>query len=361
MPTPDLSNLSEPQKQILDALRSLEVQPLAIEQEANADTQPGDTLPPTPANIQRRAELIQQIYFEQHAELDEWDSLIKALEKLGLVRQAQTLITLTETGRDAGQLARGERIGRTFNDTLIGYQHSEAHSEFCRRVFGIDLSQADLMDLPQLEKLLEVLNLSEGSRVLDLACGIGRIAEYISDTTGAFVLGIDVATEAIALARQRTAGKRSRLDFQIGNMDLLDLPSGSFDTVISIASMHYANDIDATIGQLKQVLTPDGQMGIFSFQYRWENDPPEILLPENTTVGKALRHHGFSFQTWDFTGSEIEIRRKQIQAANDLMADFEAEDNRVLGQDRIEECELDLPRLEAGRKRRYLYHARRRA
>jgi ubiquinone/menaquinone biosynthesis C-methylase UbiE len=301
--------------------------------------------------------LIQQLYFDEQARLDDWEALIADLLSQGLIELDQETVTLTEEGKIAGQLARGERIGRMFSDTLSRYQSSEAHSKFCRRVFGIDLNQADLMDKFQLEKLLKVLNLSKKNRVLDLACGIGRIAEYISDTTGAYVLGIDVAADALELARQRTQEKRHRLDFQIGNMDHLNLPDESFDTVIAVAAIHYAHDIENTIGQLKHILTPDGQMAVFSFQYQGEDDPPEILLPENTEMGKALRAHGFSYQTWDFTEREISVRRKQIKAAAELMEEFTAEGNRVLAQDRIEECELDLPRLLAGMKRRYLYHA----
>ena len=274
-----------------------------------------------------------------------------------MVFQEQDLVRLTDTGRTAGQLIRGERTGRRFSDELVRYESSPAHSEFCRRVFGIDLSQADLMDKHQLDTLFDALSLTEHNRVLDLGCGIGRVAEYISDTTGAYVLGIDVAADALVRARLRTADKRHRLDFQIGNMDLLDLPPASFDTVIAVASIHYAQDIAATIGQLKHALTSDGQVALFSFQYQREGDPPEILLPENTTVGRALSQHGFQFRTWDFTDREIAVRHKQVQAANELMEKFAAEGNRDLAEDRIEECELDLPRLEACKKRRYLFHA----
>ena len=38
------------------------------------------------------------------------------------------------------------------------------------------------------------------------------------------------------------------------------------------------------------------------------------------------------------------------------MEEFRKEGNLDLCEDRIEECEVDLPRLEAGKKRRYLYH-----
>jgi SAM-dependent methyltransferase len=353
----DFDSLSDESKQILDAMRSLEIQPGAVEQEIDDHTQLGDILAPTAANIRRRAEIIQRLYFNRKHPPIEWESIIINLIDSGFALHEGDTYTLTETGRHAGQLARGERIGRRFSDELVRYESSAAHSEFCQRVFGIDLSQADLMDKDQLNILLDALALTGKNRVLDLACGIGRVAEYISDTTGANVLGIDVATDALERARRRTADKRHRLDFQPGNMDLLDLPPAGFDTVIAIASIHYAQDIANTIGQLKQTLTPDGQMALFSFQYQREGDPPEILLPENTTVGRALKQHGFQFRTWDFTDREIAVRRKQVETAYELMEQFAAEGNRDLAEDRIEECDLDLPRLEAGTKRRYLFHA----
>ena len=86
---------------------------------------------------------------------------------------------------------------------------SVAHAEFCQRVFGKNLCQADLMDMVQLEKLLEVLNLSAENKVLDLGCGIGAIAEYISDTTETHVFGVDIANETLAHAQERTPQKKS--------------------------------------------------------------------------------------------------------------------------------------------------------
>lgn len=351
-------NLSKLQDQILDAILSLEIQPRAIELEVDENTNLNDLIQPTPNNILRRINAIEQLYFNQKALLDSWKKLFPELFNQGLIDAAGDHISLTQQGRSAALRARTERMGRIFSDKLIRCQTSQAFSEFCRRVFGKDLNQADMMDLPQLEKMLEVLKLSEKNRVLDIACGTGQIAEYISAKTGANVLGIDIAAGAIQNALQRTQDHRHRLNYQTGNMDHLDFPSGSFDTVIAIASIHYANDKSATIGQIKQALTPGGQLAIFSFQYQREDDPPEISLPENSEVGKALEEHGFSYQTWDHTQQEIAIRKKQLQAAKDLLAEFEAEGNLDLAEDRIEECEIDMPRLEAGKKRCYLYHAK---
>ncbi|MCJ7624599.1 MAG: hypothetical protein MUO76_13950, partial [Anaerolineaceae bacterium] len=56
------------------------------------------------------------------------------------------------------------------------------------------------------------------------------------------------------------------------------------------------------------------------------------------------------------TDGEIKIRRRHLDAAGELMEAYRKEENIDLCVDRIEECEIDLPRLEADLKRRYLYH-----
>jgi hypothetical protein len=75
-------------------------------------------------------------------------------------------------------------------------------------------------------------------------------------------------------------------------------------------------------------------------------------------LARALQKHSLDFQTWEFTEQEIKIRRKQLQVAKELLEAYREEGNLDLCEDRIEECEIDLPRLEAGMKRRYLYHVR---
>jgi phosphoethanolamine N-methyltransferase len=84
---------------------------------------------------------------------------------------------------------------------------SKAHSKLCQRVFGEDLCQEGQTDMAALEHMLALLGLTKGERVLDLGCGAGVIAEYISDKTGALVTGIDYAASAISEAVERTASK----------------------------------------------------------------------------------------------------------------------------------------------------------
>jgi len=50
---------------------------------------------------------------------------------------------------------------------FVAVEHSEAHHEFCERVFGKDLCQHGFADLEQLELLIELIRLDPGRRVLD--------------------------------------------------------------------------------------------------------------------------------------------------------------------------------------------------
>jgi len=351
--------LSNEEKQILDAILSLEMYPSANKEEEDDETKQGEKLTPTIENISNRGRLI-------HSDptwIQEWQKPFKLLQTKDLIQKdnlkaANLIYALTPAGRSHAKQVRRERIGKRFSDTFIQIEESKTYSSFCKRIFGKDLSQANMMDMEQLDKLLEVLNLTSENRVLDLACGVGRIAEYIFDVTHARVLGIDIATTAIKRAQERTREKKDRVEFQVGDINDLPLDLVDVDTVIGIAALHYIEDLDKIISQIKKILPPTGQMAFFTFQYRTETDPPEILLPENTILGKILRNNELKFQTWDFTTKEIEIRRKQLQVARELMRDFQMEGNKDLCEDRIEECETDLPRLETGKKRRYLYHVR---
>lgn len=313
---------------------------------------------PTAENLRKRGELIQVTSFGEQTRFLDWTNAYSRLVEAGLVQCDDDIYGLTDAGKTQAQLVRTERTGKRCSDYFVRCAESAAHAEFCERVFGKNLCQADVMDMAQLEQLLDVLDLSAENRVLDLACGMGVIAEYISDTTGARVVGIDIAEQAITLAQERTRYKSERLEFHYGDMNNLSLAPASFDTIIAIAALHFTQDLDKTIRQLLGILTPGGQMGLFTFQYASESDPPDVLLPENTDLARVLQKHALDFQTWEFTEQEIQVLRREVQVAKELMEVYREEGNLDVCEDRIEESEIDLQRLQAGLKRRYLYHVR---
>ncbi len=69
--------------------------------------------------------------------------------------------------------------------------HSPAHHAFCERAYGRDLGQHGFADMQQLDLLREAAGLGPACQALDLGCGNGLIAEYLSDASGARITGLD--------------------------------------------------------------------------------------------------------------------------------------------------------------------------
>jgi ubiquinone/menaquinone biosynthesis C-methylase UbiE len=289
-------------------------------------------------------------------DLVDWTEAFKNLTEKGLLREADKVYSLTDQGEIHAKEVHTNYSIQEFSKWLTRSEQSKAFASFCERVYGKNLCQCNMMDMKQLDKLLEILNLNKDNRGLDLGCGIGAITEYISDLTGAHITGIDFATGAIKRAGERTRKKQNRLTFREGNMNNLEFPMKSFDTIIAIDTLYFVDDLEKTIGQMKAILKPNGQMGIFFTQMIKPEDPKELLLPERTKLAQALKKHSLSFKTWNFTENEYRIWRKQKQVAEDLRSEFAAEGNLYLYSSRIEESEYILKFVDADRLSRHLYH-----
>jgi cyclopropane fatty-acyl-phospholipid synthase-like methyltransferase len=239
-------------------------------------------------------------------------------------------------------------------------EHSQAHHIFCERAYGVDLSQHSFTDMAQLDLLLRVTQLGPGQRVLDVGCGNGMIAEYLSDRTGAHITGLDYIDLAIRQAQKRTAAKANRLEFIVGDINQLELPPNTFDVVLSIDTMYFSADYTTTIRALKAALRPHGQMAIF-FSYTREPHIPRDefpigkLPPGKTPLAEALTANGLTFRTWDLTLQDVQLaqRREAVLAA--LKPQFEADGAEFIYENRKGEDEGICQAFEDGMHARYLY------
>jgi len=286
-------------------------------------------------------------------------SSIEWLLKNAQITKESDCYVLTATGKTLGKKFRTERMSKGYDNLLSRTGASKAYSMFCERVFGRDLSQFNVLDMEQLKALIETLDLKPEETVLDLGCGNGRIAEYISDATGAKITGLDFASELIKTSQQRTADKKGRLSYVVGNMDELAFEEGSFDAIISIDTLYFVESINATVKDLKRLLKPPtGRLAIFYDQSIDPDESKELLLPENTKVGKALRNDNMIFQTVDFTPNSREIWIREIKAAEELKELFISEGNTEIYEDRSKDAKKTLESIESGRHVRYFYLAK---
>lgn len=280
------------------------------------------------------------------------------LVKMRLVMKKADCYFLSDVGKKLGRKYRNERMSKGYDNLLSRAETSQAHSMFCERVFGKDLSQYNVLDMEQLNVLIERLELKPSEVALDLGCGNGKITEYISDLTGAKMVGLDFAAEVIKKAQHRTANKKDRLTYVAGDMDELSFEKGSFDAIISIDTLYFVESIDATIRELKSLLKPaSGRLAIFFDQACDPDESRDILLPENTKVGGALSNNDLAYVTVDYTASSRAIWIREIEVAEELKELFAKEGNADIYEDRAKDAKRTLETIENGRQVRHFYLA----
>jgi len=104
------------------------------------------------------------------------------------------------------------------------------------------------------EQLLDAAGAATGTRVLDVACGPGFVAEAAA-RRGAAVVGLDFAAAMIATARQR----HPALAFQEGDAEALPFDDASFDAVVmNFGVLHLARP-EAALAEALRVLRPGGR------------------------------------------------------------------------------------------------------
>jgi len=290
----------------------------------------------------------------------DWSLAIPSLIKRGHVEMYESRYNLTETGLRAASLLRLERppLWYTYKSYYIDTAHSIAHSVFCEKVFGRNLCQDGFADIIQLDKMIEVMQIGKNSRILDLGCGNGMISEYISDKTGAFVLGIDYIPEAIQQALERTKVKSDRLCFSVGNMDDLKLPENYFDAVICIDTLYMPNNLDCTIESILRTLKKPGEIAVFYSKFY--GNLAKDMNADSNELAQVFRKRGIEYGYFDFSRENYELLCRKNIAAKELKNAYILEGNMHLYEKMLRES-IDSVQVYDERInniRRYLYHAR---
>jgi SAM-dependent methyltransferase len=96
-----------------------------------------------------------------------------------------------------------------------------------------------------------------GGRVLDIGCGPGHVAKYLSDH-GVKAAGLDFSPGMVELARKLNPD----LEFTAGDMRALAIPDGSLSGIVAFYSViHLPRDeVAPALGGFRRALTADGRL-----------------------------------------------------------------------------------------------------
>lgn len=226
-----------------------------------------------------------------------------------------------------------ERIAEMLRSNMDSSEMAASADEgiaFCERLFDWSVQQSEEASValyslgnPQLLERatreiiaqLELWNiLSQKRVVLDIGCGIGRIAADLAPRV-AKVYGIDVSTKMIDAALRRCA-PLSNVSLKKGNgRDLHDFADESIDTAIAVDTFPYiyqsGSDLVAMhFAESARVLKRGGDLVILNYSYR-DDEKADVA-----DVKRLAAEYGFDvvvaggrpFSMWD--GLAFHLRKK---------------------------------------------------
>jgi sterol 24-C-methyltransferase len=107
------------------------------------------------------------------------------------------------------------------------------------------------------------LGIGKGSKVLDIGCGRGRIASYVSKLTNADVTGINIDADQLESAHQFVVGKglSDRCKFKMADLNdfPFPFPDASFDAIYGVGCFTYSKDLKKLFQEVGRLLKPGGK------------------------------------------------------------------------------------------------------
>ena len=115
------------------------------------------------------------------------------------------------------------------------------------------------------ERVLALLDLKPGERVLDVATGPGPAALPAAEIVGpeGVVVATDIAEKMVETVRARAEERGLRnMEFKRADAEELDFPDNSFDAVMCVLGLMFPADPQRAIEEMYRVLKPGGRLAV---------------------------------------------------------------------------------------------------
>ena len=108
-----------------------------------------------------------------------------------------------------------------------------------------------------------------GSRILDVGTGSGEVPiELARAFPESRVIGVDLSEPLLEMARDavKREGLAERVSFERRDAGALGFDDDSFDVVVSLSTLHVAEDPIAMLNETERVLAPGGHFSIITLR-----------------------------------------------------------------------------------------------
>jgi len=112
------------------------------------------------------------------------------------------------------------------------------------------------------DKLFQQARIQPEERVLDAACGVGPFSLRAA-RIGANVVGIDIAPNLLAQAKENARAAGLTIRFDEGDIESMPYDDASFDTLVSQFGVIFTPHPDVAVAELARILIPNGRIILF--------------------------------------------------------------------------------------------------
>jgi ubiquinone/menaquinone biosynthesis C-methylase UbiE len=154
-------------------------------------------------------------------------------------------------------------------------------------------------------RLVELAQIPNGARVLDIATGRGAVLFPAAEAVGpqGNVTGIDLSNEMV----KETGREIERRDLQNVNVQVMDAEhpefnDGSFDVVFCSFAIFFFPQLERALSEMIRVLKPGGRVAVSTWgpldqSAKWYTDLLEFYLPEKKQQPGSQSKRGSVFNT----------------------------------------------------------------
>ena len=155
-------------------------------------------------------------------------------------------------------------------------------------------------------EIIEALDLTAQSQVLDLGSGLGGPARTLAELTGCTVTGIDLTPEfcEVATAISEWTGLSSRTRFQVGDATATGLDDATMDAALTVHVAMNVSNKSALYAEAFRVLRPGGRFVVYDvlqgdggdvrYPVPWANDSSTSFLATPQDMRELLPAAGFT-------------------------------------------------------------------
>ncbi|WP_299848992.1 methyltransferase domain-containing protein [uncultured Roseovarius sp.] len=184
------------------------------------------------------------------------------------------------------------------------------------RASGVDPDAPDIEDLKPVDEfhtggleatdaLLDQLEITQETRVLDIGCGIGGAARHVAARTGAQVRGFDLTPDFVDTARALSdlVDMASSTSFQVGSALDIPEPDNSADLALMFHVGMNIEDKETLFKEAARVLVPGGTFALFdvmkgsesalTFPFPWAEEAAFSFVTPPSSYRSAASTAGF--------------------------------------------------------------------